>query len=76
MGIRYGRTDRRTKINEKISKKYPYKQYETEPIWAVINKGISDLVENGDIEEKTARQYIVGYLCKVILESKERKPSS
>jgi len=71
MGGRYGQPDRRTKINDKNSKEYPYKQYEAESIWAIIDRGISDLVENGDMEEKTARRYIVGYLCKILLESEK-----
>ena len=45
-----------------------YKQLENTPLWAVINKGIEDLVENNDIEETTNREYIVGYLCNLILE--------
>ncbi|WP_169834556.1 hypothetical protein [Paenisporosarcina indica] len=46
----------------------PYIKFEHTPLWAVINKGIEDLVENNDIEETTRREYIVGYLCKVIME--------
>jgi hypothetical protein len=47
---------------------HPYKQFENTPLWAVINKGIEDLVENNDIEETTGREYIVGYLCKLASE--------
>ena len=48
---------------------HPYKQYENTPIWNLINKAIDDLVENDDIEEKTQRKYIVGYISKLINES-------
>ncbi|MCP3765021.1 hypothetical protein NLX67_22190 [Domibacillus sp. A3M-37] len=48
---------------------YPYEQFEGTPLWEAINKGIDDLVENNDIEETTRREYIVGYLCKLINES-------
>ena len=44
------------------------KHLEYTPLWAVINKGIEDLVKNNDIEETTNREYIVGYLCNLILE--------
>jgi hypothetical protein len=48
---------------------HPYEQFENTPLWKVINKGIDDLVENNDLEETTRREYIVGYLCKLIDES-------
>ncbi|MGE7837252.1 hypothetical protein [Viridibacillus arvi] len=47
---------------------HPYNQYEHTRMWAVINKGIDDLVENNDIEEMTKREHIVGYLCKLVTE--------
>ena len=47
---------------------HPYKQFENTPLWGVINKGVDDLVENEDIEEMTKREYIVGYLCKLVSE--------
>jgi len=47
---------------------HPYKQFENTPLWAVINKGIEDLIENEDIKETTRREYIVGYLWKLISE--------
>lgn len=46
--------------------RHPYRGYEGSPTWAVLEKGIRDLVENADIEEKTPRRYIVGYLCKLL----------
>jgi hypothetical protein len=47
-----------------------YEKFESTPLWDVISKAIDDLVENNDIEETTNREYIVGYLCKLISESK------
>jgi hypothetical protein len=47
--------------------RHPYTDYEADPLWPLIEKGIRDLVENRDIVEKEDRSYIVGYLCKVIL---------
>jgi hypothetical protein len=48
---------------------HPYKHFENTPLWIIINKAIEDLVENNDIEEKTPREYIVGYISKLIKES-------
>lgn len=47
---------------------HPYKEYESHPFWERINKGISRLVENRDIVELTTRPYIVGYICKMLLD--------
>ncbi|MEW4212085.1 hypothetical protein Q0O85_26565 [Priestia megaterium] len=48
---------------------HPYKHLEGTPLWKVIDKGINNLVENKDLEETTSREYIVGYLCKLINEA-------
>ncbi|WP_078410753.1 hypothetical protein [Priestia abyssalis] len=66
-------------MNQTVSKggtqymSHPYEQFEGTPLWETINKGIDDLVENNDIEETTRREYIVGYLCKLINESVTKK---
>ncbi|MFB7142857.1 hypothetical protein ACFCYN_25005 [Gottfriedia sp. NPDC056225] len=51
---------------------HPYVKFENTPLWNVISKGIDELVENNDIEETTKREYIVGYLCKLINESENK----
>ncbi|USK32580.1 hypothetical protein LIT25_18540 [Bacillus sp. F19] len=45
---------------------HPYKEYENTELWNLISKGIDDLSENQDLQELTRREYIVGYLCKLI----------
>ena len=52
--------------------RHPYTDYEADPLWPLIEKGIGDLVENKDLVEKEDRNYIVGYLCKVILKGRKR----
>ena len=58
--------------------RHPYVVYETDPLWPLVEKGIGDLVQNKDLIEQEDRNYIVGYLCKVISNGKKRakKPSS
>jgi hypothetical protein len=51
---------------------HPYKGFEGTRLWKAVNKGISDLVENQDLNEKTQREYIVGYLCKVLIRRKKK----
>ena len=46
--------------------RHPYVEYEAHPLWPLLEKGIGDLVRNQDLVEKEDRNYIVGYLCKVI----------
>lgn len=46
--------------------KHPYKKYEQTLLWELIEKSIKDLIENKDIELTTNKQYVVGYICKII----------
>jgi hypothetical protein len=50
---------------------HPYKKYESHRYWKRIDNGITDLVHNQDLVEQTARPYIVGYLCKMLLSRKK-----
>ena len=50
-----------------------YTQFENTPLWNLISKIIDDLVEMDDIEEKTQREYIVGYIISKLIESSEGK---
>jgi hypothetical protein len=52
-----------------MKSKFPYEEFKTTPIWEVFDKAIQDLASNSDIEEKTDRSYIVGYLCKTLIAS-------
>ena len=49
--------------------------YEADPLWPLINKGIADLVKNQDLIELEDRNYIVGYLCKTISKGRARAKS-
>ena len=47
---------------------HPYKEFESMVLWKTIDKAIGDLEENQDLELKTPREYVVGYLCKNLIE--------
>lgn len=49
-----------------MSNRHPYQQHEKDEVWRVLEKGIKALVKNGDLEEKTARTHIVGYLTEAL----------
>lgn len=54
------------KRKRKTDPPHPYLEYENTGLWKALEKGISDLVENQDLNEIAHRAYIVGYLCKVL----------
>lgn len=48
---------------------HPYHNLESLPLWKVVEKGIRDLNQNGDLDQTTASRYIIGYLVQQILAS-------
>jgi len=52
---------------------HPYAAYEGSPLWKAVSKAITELVENGDLSETTARSYIVGYVCKEVSKANKLK---
>ena len=38
----------------------PYERWKTDPLWAIVNAAISDLMKSTDLKELAARDYIVG----------------
>ena len=56
----------------KTTSPHSYIKYESTRLSKALEKGISDLVENQDLKEITHRDYIVGYLCKVLTRRKEK----
>jgi hypothetical protein len=55
------------------STSHPYQQYEGTALWQAVDHAIDDLVNNGDLIEQTRREYIVGYICKIITERQENR---
>jgi hypothetical protein len=45
-----------------------YSEFEGSQVWEVVDQAISDLVENQDLEETTARRYIVGSIVQDLSE--------
>jgi len=50
---------------------HPYKDLEGTELWKKVSQGIDDLVKNQDINITTQKEYVIGYLCKMIIEIKE-----
>jgi hypothetical protein len=47
---------------------HPYKEFESLVVWKTIDKAIAELEENQDLVLKTPREYVIGYLCKTLIE--------
>ena len=56
------------KIKQKIMQQ-PYKKYEQDKTWGIVNNLINDLLDNNDIKLQTPIEYVVGYICKGLLDS-------
>jgi len=50
---------------------HPYVKLEGTPIWIAVASAIDDLVQNDDLVERTARDYIVGYLSQRIVNERQ-----
>ena len=46
-----------------------YGEFEDSRAWQVVERAISDLAENQDLDETTPRYFIVGYLVKALSEA-------
>lgn len=49
--------------------KHPYIKFESMRAWEVLDKSIDDLIHNDDLEPKTSKQYIIGYIMKMLSEN-------
>ena len=50
---------------------HPYVEFEGSILWRAIEKEIAALVKNGDLQELTAREYVVGSICRAIAGGKD-----
>ena len=48
---------------------HPYIKYEQAKTLTVVNYLINDLINNNDIELQTPIEYVIGYICKGLLDS-------
>ncbi len=53
-------------IANRVNNNHPYEQFEGTRQWSVLDRALSELTENSDLEEMTRHEYIVGFLCKAL----------
>ena len=46
---------------------HPYMRYEHTRLWRAIDAELAALAANGDLQLTTARQYVIGSLCKTLV---------
>ena len=46
--------------------KSPYIEFEDRQLWKIVDEAISDLVLNQDIKLTTRKEYVIGYICKIL----------
>ena len=46
---------------------HPYREFEKTGLWNALNEGIGRMVENQDLKETAPREYILGYVCEVLI---------
>lgn len=49
----------------------PYKELEQTELWKIVSKSIDDLGKNQDINITTNKEYVTGYICKMITKAKD-----
>ena len=55
-----------TRKHQQRKRQHPYEAYTSSFLWRIVDRGIGDLVKNGDLREMAPREYVVGYLCKLL----------
>ena len=55
---------------------HPYQQYESTEVWRAVDAAINALAKNGDVNEATAHDYIVGYICQQLDRAKVLKDAA
>ena len=51
------------------SRVHPYASLEGTAVWMQVDQAITELIQNRDLVETTAHPYVVGYICKKIVEA-------
>jgi len=50
------------KQTPEVSADFPYRAWMTHPAWAIVDNALAELEDNDDLELRTARRYVIGYL--------------
>ena len=54
----------------------PYLEFENTSVCAVLKKAINELEGNKDLKLTTPKEYVIGYLCKQLIEADVLNPSA
>jgi hypothetical protein len=45
---------------------HPYREFEQTPLWRAIDIAVAELEQNNDVELRTTREHVIGYLCRLL----------
>ena len=45
---------------------HPYGEFEGTRLWATVDAAVAELAQNRDLRLTTAREYVIGYLCRAL----------
>jgi hypothetical protein len=48
---------------------HPYADLEGTALWIQVDRAVTDLLQNRDLVETTAHSYVVGYICKKLMDA-------
>ena len=48
---------------------HPYVDLEGTALWIQVDQAITDLLKNRDLTETTSHLYVVGYICRKLIEA-------
>lgn len=48
---------------------HPYQKFAAGPLWRTIEKEIAELIANRDLSLTTAPEYVIGAMCKAIVDA-------
>ena len=54
----------------------PYGRFAQTENWVVLDRALKELIKNQDLQETTAHEYVVGYLCQALAEPEARPKAS
>jgi len=50
----------------------PYNEFEETELWKTLVKVLIDLVKNKDMQLTTPKEYVIGYICKILTPNLKR----
>jgi hypothetical protein len=57
-----------------VSQDFPYRALMAHPAWEVVDQALGELEDNDDLELRTARRYVVGFIVQQLVNAGQAHP--